>query len=262
MAAKIFKNAMTVGLAVFLLSVALFMGVLYQYFGDQLTRELATEATMVAQGVETTGRDYLNDLQVSSRVTWVDRDGTVLYDNQADPAKMENHADRQEIRQAMLASQGTAQRESSTLSRRTYYAARRLSDGTVIRLASDQSTVIVLLASMIQPLLIILVLAMILAAVLASRLARGIIRPILDLNLEAPEECQGYDELAPLITKIRRQNDTIRRQIDAMRQQQREFATLTENMSEGVVLLNTKGRILSYNSGALRLLGAASPDNR
>ena len=259
MAAKIFKNAMTVGLAVFLLSVALFMGVLYQYFGDQLTRELATEATMVAQGVETTGRDYLNDLQVSSRVTWVDRDGTVLYDNQADPAKMENHADRQEIRQAMLASQGTAQRESSTLSRRTYYAARRLSDGTVIRLASDQSTVIVLLASMIQPLLIILVLAMILAAVLASRLARGIIRPILDLNLEAPEECQGYDELAPLITKIRRQNDTIRRQIDAMRQQQREFATLAENMSEGVVLLNTKGRILSYNSGALRLLGAASP---
>ena len=100
---------------------------------------------------------------------------------------------------------------------------------------------------------------MILAAVLASRLARGIIRPILDLNLEAPEECQGYDELAPLITKIRRQNDTIRRQIDAMRQQQREFATLTENMSEGVVLLNTKGRILSYNSGALRLLGATSP---
>jgi len=259
MAAKIFKNAMTVGLAVFLLSVALFMGMLYQYFGDQLTRELATEAAMVAQGVETTGRDYLDTLNVSSRVTWVDKDGTVLYDNRADPAQMENHADRAEIRQAMLASQGTAQRESSTLSRRTYYAARRLSDGTVIRLASDQSTVIVLLASMIQPLLIILVLAMILAAVLASRLARGIIRPILDLNLEAPEECQGYDELAPLITKIRRQNDTIRRQIDAMRQQQREFATLTENMSEGVVLLNTKGRILSYNSGALRLLGAASP---
>ncbi|MEI3141601.1 MAG: PAS domain-containing protein [Lawsonibacter sp.] len=189
----------------------------------------------------------------------MDRDGTVLYDSEADPATMENHADRQEIRQAMLASQGTAQRESSTLSRRTYYAARRLSDGTVIRLASAQSTVVVLLASMIQPLLIILVLAMILAAVLASRLARGIIRPILDLNLEEPEECQGYDELAPLITQIRRQNDTIRRQMDAMRQRQREFAALTENMSEGVVLLNTKGRILSYNSGALRLLGAASP---
>ena len=259
MAAKIFKNAMTVGLAVFLLSVALFMGMLYQYFGDQLTRELATEAAMVAQGVETTGRDYLDTLNVSSRVTWVDKDGTVLYDNRADPAQMENHADRAEIRQAMLASQGTAQRESSTLSRRTYYAARRLSDGTVIRLASDQSTVIVLLASMIQPLLIILVLAMILAAVLASRLAKGIIRPILDLDLEEPEQCRSYDELAPLITKIRRQNDTIRCQMDTMRQQQREFATLAENMSEGVVLLNAKGRILSYNSGALHLLGAVSP---
>ena len=259
MAAKIFKNAMTVGLAVFLLSVALFMGMLYQYFGDQLTRELATEAAMVAQGVETTGRDYLDTLNVSSRVTWVDKDGTVLYDNRADPVQMENHADRAEIRQAMLASQGTAQRESSTLSRRTYYAARRLSDGTVIRLASAQSTVVVLLASMIQPLLIILVLSMILAAVLASRLAKGIIRPILDLDLEEPEQCRGYDELAPLITKIRRQNDTIRCQMDTMRQQQREFATLAENMSEGVVLLNTKGRILSYNSGALRLLGAVSP---
>ena len=259
MAAKIFKNAMTVGLAVFLLSVALFMGMLYQYFGDQLTRELATEAAMVAQGVETTGRDYLDTLNVSSRVTWVDKDGTVLYDNRADPAQMENHADRAEIRQAMLASQGTAQRESSTLSRRTYYAARRLSDGTVIRLASAQSTVVVLLASMIQPLLIILVLSMILAAVLASRLAKGIIRPILDLDLEEPEQCRGYDELAPLITKIRRQNDTIRCQMDTMRQQQREFATLAENMSEGVVLLNTKGRILSYNSGVLRLLGAVSP---
>ena len=259
MAAKIFKNAMTVGLAVFLLSVALFMGMLYQYFGDQLNRELATEAAMVAQGVETTGRDYLDTLNVSSRVTWVDKDGTVLYDNRADPAQMENHADRAEIRQAILAGQGTAQRESSTLSRRTYYAARRLSDGTVIRLASAQSTVVVLLASMIQPLLIILVLSMILAAVLASRLAKGIIRPILDLDLEEPEQCRGYDELAPLITKIRRQNDTIRCQMDTMRQQQREFATLAENMSEGVVLLNTKGRILSYNSGALRLLGAVSP---
>ena len=117
---------------------------------------------MVAQGVETTGRDYLNDLQVSSRVTWVDRDGTVLYDNQADPAQMENHADREEIQQALTGESGTARRFSATLSQQTLYAARRLSDGTVIRMASAQQTVVTLLLSMIQPILIILALALIL----------------------------------------------------------------------------------------------------
>lgn len=109
---------------------------------------------------------------------------------------------------------------------------------------------------MVQPLLIILVLSLILAAVLANRLSKGIIRPILDLDLEHPEECNTYDELSPLLTRIRRQNDTIRGQMDQLRQRQQEFAALTENMTEGFVLLDQKGRVLSYNSGALRLLGA------
>ena len=260
MAAKIFKNAMTVGLAVFLLSVALFMGMLYQYFGDQLTRELATEAAMVAQGVETTGRDYLDTLNVSSRVTWVDKDGTVLYDNTADAASMENHADREEIREAMLGSQGTARRESATLAQRTIYVAQRLEDGTVIRLAGQQHTVVRLLLSMVQPILLILVVTMALAAVLSARLSRGIIRPILELDLEHPEEHNAvYDELSPLLTRIRRQNDTIQHQIELLRQRRQEFTALTENMSEGFLLLDHKGRVLSYNTGALKLLGAQAP---
>ena len=259
MTAKIFRNSMAVGISVFLLSVALFMGVLYQYFGNQLTDELENEAWLVARGVELRGIEYLEGLNSSSRITWVDQDGTVLYDNRADPATMENHADRAEIRDAMRGSQGTAVRDSSTLAEKTFYVARRLEDGTVIRLASAQYTIVVLLLSMLQPLMIILVVALILAAVLAHRLSKGIIQPILDLDLEHPEDCDTYDELAPLLTRIRRQNDTIRRQMDLLRQRQQEFAALTENMSEGFVLLDRKGHILSYNSGALRLLGTIAP---
>ena len=259
MTAKIFRNSMAVGISVFLLSVALFMGVLYQYFGGQLTDELENEAWLVARGVELQGMEYLEGLNSSSRITWVDQDGTVLYDNMADPSTMENHSDRAEIQDAMRGSQGTSVRDSSTLAEKTFYVARRLEDGTVIRLASAQYTIVVLLLSMIQPLMIILVAALILAAVLAHRLSKGIIRPILDLDLEHPEDCDTYDELAPLLTRIRRQNDTIRRQMDLLRQRQQEFAALTENMSEGFVLLDQKGHILSHNSGALRLLGTIAP---
>ena len=259
MTAKIFRNSMAVGISVFLLSVALFMGMLYQYFSDRLTQELEAEAVLVARGVESMGEDYLEGLAISSRVTWVDTDGTVLYDNQADPAEMENHADREEIQQAQRGTQGTAVRQSETLSQQTIYVARRLDDGTVIRLASAQRTVVMLLLSMVQPLLIILAITLILAAVLASRLSKRMVKPILTLDLEHPEDCDTYDELVPFLTRIRRQNDTIKGQMELLRQQKEEFSALTENMSEGFVLLDQKGHILSYNSGALRLLDAAPP---
>ena len=259
MTGKIFRNSMAVGLAVFLLSAALFTGVLYGDFSDQMTRELESECRLVAQGVETVGADYLEGLNSPSRITWVDTDGTVLYDNMADPAEMENHADREEIREAMLGVQGSSVRRSSTLSETTIYAARRLEDGSVIRLAGAQSTVIALLVSMVLPALGILAAALLLAGLLASRLAKQIIRPILNLDLEHPEDCDTYDELSPLLTRIRRQNDTIRAQMEEMRQRQQEFTALTENMSEGFVLLDKKGHILSYNSGALKLLGAPAP---
>ena len=259
MTKKIFRNCLAVGAWIFVLSVALFMGMLYQYFTDRLAAELETEAHLVAQGVEAMGMDYLTDLDSDNRITWVDRDGTVLYDSTADAASMENHGDREEIKEAILASQGTARRESATLSQRTIYVAQRLEDGTVIRLAGQQHTVVRLLLSMAQPLLLILVVTLGLAAVLSSRLSKSIIKPILELDLEHPEENRTYDELSPLLTRIRRQNDTIQSQIELLRQRRQEFAALTENMSEGFLLLDHKGRVLSYNTGALKLLGTSAP---
>ena len=259
MAKKIFRSTMAVGLWVLLLSAALFLGMLYQYFTDRFTQELESETWLVARGVESMGLDYLDGLRTDNRITWVAQDGTVLYDNEADAASMENHADREEIREALFGSQGTARRESATLSQLTIYVAHRLDDGSVIRLAGSQSTVVHLLMAMAPPIVLILVVTLIVAAALSSRLTRRLVRPILELDLERPEDSQVYDELAPLLTRIRRQNDTIQAQMDQLRRQKQEFTALTENMSEGFLLLDARGRVLSYNTGVLRLLGAAAP---
>ena len=259
MTAKLFRTSMAVAVSVMVLSIALFMGMLYQYFSDQMMTELESETWLVSRGVELDGMDYLNGLHTTSRVTWVAADGTVLYDNEADASTMENHADREEIREALTSETGTAQRFSSTLSEQTLYVTQRLSDGTVIRLASAQKTVGLLLISMIQPILIILVLSLLLSAVLASRLSKGLIKPILSLDLEHPEDCETYDELTPLLSRLKRQNDTIQQQMNLLKQRQTEFAALTDNMSEGFLLLDRQGHVLSHNSGALRLLGVEEP---
>ena len=259
MAKKIFRSTMAVGLWVLLLSAALFLGMLYQYFTDRFTQELESETWLVARGVESMGLDYLDGLRTDNRITWVAQDGTVLYDNEADAASMENHADREEIQEALFGIQGTARRESATLSQLTIYVAHRLDDGSVIRLAGSQSTVVHLLMAMAPPIVLILIVTLIFAAALSSRLTKRLVRPILELDLERPEDSEVYDELSPLLTRIRRQNDTIRAQMDQLRQQKQEFTALTENMSEGFLLLDAKGRVLSYNTGALKLLGAAAP---
>ena len=259
MTGKLFRNSMAVAVTVMVLSIALFMGMLYQHFTDQIMGELQTETQLVAQGVEVEGLNYLQGMESRNRITWVAGDGTVLYDSQADASKMENHADREEIRQALENESGTAQRYSATLAQQTLYAAQRLSDGSVIRMASAQQTVVVVLLSMIQPILLILGIALIISAGLASRMTRGIIRPIVSLDLEHPENCDTYQELVPLLTRVKRQNETIQRQMAQLSQQQQEFSALTENMSEGFLLLDRRGRVLSYNSGALSQLGAQPP---
>ena len=259
MTAKLFRNSTAVAVSVMVLSIALFLGMLYQYFSNQLMTELETETWLVAQGVEFNGMDYLTGLNTENRVTWVDTDGTVLYDSQADAATMENHGDREEIQQAMTGQSGTARRYSSTLAQQTLYAARRLNDGTVIRVASAQQTVVTLLLSMVQPILIILALSLLISAVLASRMAKRIIRPIVNLDLEHPEDCDTYEELTPLLSRIKHQNDTIQQQLLQLQQKQQEFAALTENMSEGFLLMDRHGHVLSYNKGALNQLGAQAP---
>ena len=114
MTAKLFRNSMAVAVSVMALSIILFMGVLYQYFSDQMMEALGTETWLVARGVELEGLNYLDGLDSENRVTWVAADGTVLFDSSTDSAAMENHGNREEIREAQenrLGAAGRARRD-------------------------------------------------------------------------------------------------------------------------------------------------------
>ncbi|MBU5627903.1 histidine kinase [Oscillibacter sp. MSJ-2] len=261
MTKRIFRSIVLSSVAVLLASTALIMGVLYEYFTARLETELATETGYIAQGVIAQGETYLRSLKPgNSRITWVDSDGSVLYDNREDASAMENHAGREEIRQAMESGTGTSSRYSDTLSQQAIYYAQRLSDNTVLRVSSQKYTVWVLLLQVLQPAMFILLAALILGLFLASRLSQKIIRPINALDLQHPEEGECYDELAPLLGRIRSQNEVIGRQMEELRRRQKEFTAITENMSEGFLIVDRNTNILSYNSAALRLLEAQAPD--
>ena len=255
MTKRIFRSILAVSLAVLLASSLLIVGVLHGYFQDSVLADLTIRTAYIAHGIENEGIVYLEeDLPGGCRITLVDTDGTVLYDNREDPAQMENHADREEIHEAAMLGQGRAVRHSDTLSEKTIYYALRLSDGTILRVSDTEYSVWRLVIQAMQPMALVLVLAFVLALVLASRVSRQLVQPINALDLSQPGDQAPYEELAPLLGKIRSQNRQIQKQMLDLKQRQEEFATITENMSEGFLVIDQETRVLSYNSAALRLL--------
>lgn len=260
MTKRIFRTIFTVAVSVFLASALLFMTVLYDYFSQIQMDQLQIQIDLAAQGVEDEGLEYLQKLHTKDyRVTWIGTDGGILYDSLADPGKMENHFEREEVKEALSEGYGTSSRYSSTLMERYLYGAKRLSDGTVIRLSVTQNSLLVLTLGMLHPIVIIFVIAMILSAVLASRLSKKIVKPLNELNLDRPLEGGGYDELSPLLRRIDAQQKEIRRQGGELKQKQNEFDVITSSMSEGIILLGAKGTVLSINQAAAKLLGADRP---
>ena len=257
MTRKVFYGIFVASVLTFLACLVLILGVLYTYFDNRLIEGLHTEGTMIAEGVEAGGAAYLDGLgTLENRLTWIAPDGAVLYDSQADPSAMENHLNREEIEEALETGRGESERYSETLSQKTIYYALRLTDDSVIRIADTRSTVWNLLFGMLQPLLLILTIAIVLSAILASRISRSIVKPINAINLEAPDVEGNYDEISPLLLRINRQNEQIKHQMEELRRQSEEFRLITENMSEGFLVVDAKTELLSYNSAALRLLGA------
>lgn len=263
MTKRIFTSIILASVIVLLASGGLTMGVLYNHFGNELEKELRTEAEFLSIAVEDKGMDAFDSLPAEAeRITYIGTDGTVLFDNRSDTETMENHLDREEIREARENGSGMAVRESDTLSQRTLYYALRLADGTVLRVSSTQYSIPGLLGGMIQPLLIILILMLVLAGVLASRLAKNIVNPLNQLDLDHPEENQTYEEVAPLLTKINRQQKSLQKEIAEAKRQQEEFSIITDNMEEGFLVIDSHTEVLSYNSSALKLLGAREQDAR
>ena len=245
---------MLVSTMVTVLGLAFVIGILSHSFQRQLMNELKKEAVFISRGVEAAGTDYLDQLSnTDSRITYVDESGKVLYDNEADVENMENHGHRKEIREAELNGEGEDERMSSTLSEKTRYYALRLDNGNVLRVSSTQKSAFALVWQLVPPLLGVLFLILVLSAVFASRLSGRVVEPLNNLDLEHPEENKIYEELSPLLGKIHKQNRQIQKQLELAKQQQEEFSLITENMQEGLIVIDKYTMILSANSSAWNL---------
>ena len=257
MTSKIMKSILSVAIAVLMASLTIITGILYPYFGSVQESQLKDELSLAASATQQLGKGYLEKLNADRyRLTWVNADGTVIYDSHVDAATMENHADREEIREALASGTGSSTRQSSTLTEQTIYEATRLNDGSVLRVSVSRATVLVLVLGMLRPIAIVLVIAIVLSAWLAHRMAKTIVAPLNNLNLDNPMENEAYEELSPLLHRIHAQHLEIKSQLRTLQHKQNEFEQITGNMKEALVLLDSTGRILSINPAARTLFGA------
>lgn len=261
---KIFRSSLLTAMIVLLASIFLIMGILHGIFENQLEDQLQKETAFVATAIENEGISYFDNLSKDGdRVTLIDKDGTVLADSQVDVSKLENHGDREEVKQAETEGRGQSVRYSSTMTEKTVYYAQKLANGQILRISADQFTIVTILLGISQPIAIVVIAAIVLSLILSTNVAKHIVEPINDLDLDEPMENTVYDELSPLLRKIAHQNSTIEEQLKEARQKQEEFRIITDNMSEGFIVIDNQMKILTYNAAALKLFGAEqkTPEN-
>jgi two-component system phosphate regulon sensor histidine kinase PhoR len=215
MSNKIFKGIWIVALSVFLASLVFIMGISYNYFTGLQKSQLKNETELAAQGVAKSGMNYFDNLNTEGyRITWIGADGSVLYDNEADTATMENHMEREEVKQALAGEYGESTRYSDTLSVKQLYAAKRLPDGSIVRLSIVQVAIWALILGFVQPICIVILIALVLTFVLASRIAKKIVKPINEIDLNKPEQYYGqenYKEVEPLLLHIAAQRNQLKK---------------------------------------------------
>ena len=260
MTKKIFKSNIVVAAAVLIFGIVCVMAILYQHFGKEINGELKKEASYLSYGVEQEGIDYLKQInEKDDRITYIAEDGTVLYDNMADVESMENHSERKEVQEALKTGSGYAERTSKTLAQKTIYYALRLPDHSVLRVSSTQFSIFVLLMELIPPIIGIIIVMLIIAVIVSAHMANKIVEPINNLDLEHPEDNQVYDEVGPLLSKIYKQNRQIKNQLEAARRNQEEFGIITENMQEGLLVIDSYTMILSGNSSVWKMFQIKDP---
>lgn len=254
MTKRIFRSILLAAAAILLASLIIIMGVLYEYFNNVQLSQLREELSLAAAAVEQGREAYLETLESDDyRVTWVAPDGSVLYDTRVDASNAENHADREEIREAFETGTGESQRFSGTLTEKTIYHAKRLSDGTVLRISVSRYTVIMLLLGILQPIAVVLILAIVLSALLAKRMAKSIVKPLNELDLEHPLDNDVYGEISPLLNRINQQRLQISEQLEKLQRRTDEFEQITGSMKEGLVLIDNKGAVISINPAAQQI---------
>lgn len=261
MTAKIFKSTFLTSVLVLIISLVLTMGILFSFFEGQIKKELQSEADYIEYAVTQHEEGFFKNFSSGEkRITLIGADGTVLEDTSANPAEMDNHADREEVKDALLKGSGTSVRYSKTLTEKTVYYACRMENGNVLRISTTQYTVMTVVLGLLQPLIYVLVLALILSFALSSRVSKSVIKPINEIDLDHPENSDAYEELTPLLHRILNQQKTIKKQLNEAKKHRDEFKLITENMSEGFLITDRDGRLLSCNSAALKLLDANEND--
>ena len=255
MTGKILRISYLVAISALLASALLFFGVMYRDYEDGAFARLRAEAAAISQGLDAVGSDYFDSFTPDDRVTWIAANGTVLYDSAAPAQLLESHADREEIDQALQTGEAQTSRYSKTLLQRTFYYAKLLEGGTVLRVSCTQNSLPAMILMLLTPFLWVATLVLILCGVLSYRLARQITKPLNAINPDNPAPLPSYPELTPLFDKLREQNRTIGKQMNELQLRQREFTAITENMREGFLLVDCKMHVLSSNHSALEVLG-------
>ena len=257
MTKKIFHSILLVACTVLLACYLVILTSLNDYFTSLRKSQLKTQLSFASTAVEDEGIEYLKNVENGEyRLTLIDTDGTVLYDTGADASAMENHSDRREFQEAFLSGYGESHRYSRTLTEQTYYFAKKLSDDKVLRISTSQVTIVSLLLGMLQPLLVIAFLAILLSVFLAKRASRNLVKPLNNLDLNDPLSNDVYEELSPLLRHMAQQNKQIALQMDELSRSQNEFNAITSNMSEGLIVLNKDGVVVSLNTAARKIFEA------
>lgn len=258
---RIFWYMCQVALFSMVLATAVASFLLCRDMQTQMKRSVVTEVNYLQSAMEVSGEAFLTHLASRgdggnvNRITWIAADGSVLYDSYADNQSLENHSSRPEVMQALRIGRGESTRLSRTLSEQTYYYARRLSDGTVIRVASTMRSGLASAIHTIPWMAAMAVVIMGLAMLLSDFQTRRIVEPINRLNPDEPQAEKIYDELSPLVRRLEKQKATIQKQMKTLREKQEEFTEITENMSEGFIVVDSRAEVISYNSSAIRILG-------
>ena len=257
MTEKIFRSIILTAVIVLIGCFIAVATVQYGYFTNLQRQELTAELNLAAPSVERDGLDYLESLEdTSSRITWVAADGRVLFDSDASADEMDNHLTRSEISDALTTGSGESERYSATMTEKTLYMARRLADGSVLRVSSAFYTILTVALGSMQAFFAILLAAIAVSVLLARRLSRRIITPLNTLDLQHPLDNDAYEELSPLLKRIDQQNRRIEAQVAELKRRQDEFSAVTRSMNEGLVLLNAENHVLSLNPAAMRLFNA------
>ena len=259
MTKKILAGVIGVSLVIMLVCVGLVMGIMYDYMGEKIDEQMASEAILAEEAWLTGGEAFLDRMEdrpdIKSRITLIDSQGKVLYDSVADQSSMENHMEREEVKEALTEGVGKASRTSYTLAEDTRYYAKKTADGNIVRISTSHYSQLGLLLDTFGMIIITVAVLIMLSVFISYRVARAIIKPINDIDLDNPDISENYEELGPLLHRIHQQNNSIKRQMEKLRKSREEFNIITKNMSEGLIIIDKDTEILTYNRSATEMLG-------